>query len=115
MSATSFLRQRARAGGLALLMSSTLALLGGCATPRGPAEPVAASATDSWSGRLSLLVESVPPQQYSAGFELRGSPRSGELTLTSPFGQQLARATGVMAWRCCSAATRNGPTLTWTP
>lgn len=92
MSARMFLRLPARTSACALILAATVALLSGCATPRGPADSVAANATDSWSGRLSLLVESVPPQQYSAAFELRGTPRAGELTLTSPFGQQLARA-----------------------
>jgi outer membrane lipoprotein LolB len=43
-----------------------------------------------WSGRLALTVDSEPPQQFSAGFDLRGSAQTGELQLNSPLGNSLA-------------------------
>lgn len=61
-------------------------LLAGCAAPRSA--PVAG--TQSWNGRLALSVQSEPPQTYSAGFDLRGSPLSGELLLATPLGTTLA-------------------------
>ncbi len=45
-----------------------------------------------WTGRLSLQVQSDPPQSFSAGFELQGSPEQGQLTLRSPLGNTLAVA-----------------------
>ncbi|MBM3386797.1 MAG: outer membrane lipoprotein LolB [Betaproteobacteria bacterium] len=44
-----------------------------------------------WSGRLGLQVQSSPPQDVYAGFELQGGPEHGELTLLSPIGSVLAR------------------------
>ena len=61
--------------------------LSGCATTRTP--PVDASA--HWSGRLALQIESEPPQQWSASFELQGSADQGEMLLFSPIGTTLAR------------------------
>lgn len=64
-------------------------LLTGCAAPKAQiAEGVA-----SWNGRLALNVESDPPQAYSAGFDLHGSPRAGELLLATPMGTTLAKVT----------------------
>jgi outer membrane lipoprotein LolB len=48
-----------------------------------------------YSGRLSLSVRSEPPQNLSAGFDLRGQAREGDLLLTSPLGTTLAQA----VWR----------------
>ena len=62
--------------------------LAGCTS----VSPVAVGAL---SGRLSLNVAATPQQaarQFSAGFELRGDARQGELDLTSPLGTVLARA-----------------------
>jgi outer membrane lipoprotein LolB len=47
------------------------------------------------SGRLGLQIGaygSAPARQWSAGFELRGSPEAGELDLTSPLGTVVAQA-----------------------
>ena len=44
----------------------------------------------SWTGRISLQVQSEPPQAFFAGFELRGSAEQGELVLNSPLGNSLA-------------------------
>ena len=77
---------------MAAMCSALLVIAAGCASPSpqaaGESRPVA---SDSWSGRLSLQVDSDPPRQYSAAFELGGNARAGELRLTSPFGQVLAQ------------------------
>lgn len=61
------------------------ALLTACATPRAPVPGQA-----SWSGRLAVQVDSQPPQAFSAGFDLSGSPQAGELVLSSPLGNTVA-------------------------
>lgn len=63
------------------------ALLAACASP--PTRTVADAGT-SWSGRLGLQIESEPPQNYQAAFELHGSAAAGELTLFTPLGGVLA-------------------------
>jgi outer membrane lipoprotein LolB len=79
-------------------------LLAGCATPpRTPSAPGA----QSWSGRLALNVEGRANQSFSAGFELKGAPEAGELTLTNPLGGTAA----VLAWSPGTATLRaNGTT-----
>ena len=77
--------------------------IAGCASPprvSGPPDPAAAS----WAGRLALQVENQPSQSFSAGFELKGSAQSGELTLLSPIGGTLA----VLSWRPGSATLLSG-------
>ena len=64
-------------------------LLGGCTTPPKPTAPEDGHA---WAGRLSLQIDSTPPQHFSAGFELSGAEQQGELVLSSPLGQQVASA-----------------------
>jgi len=66
------------------------ATLAGCAAPR-PA-PTDAATADNWAGRLSLQVDSDPPQNISADFELSGTPQSGDLRLSTLLGQTLATA-----------------------
>ncbi|MEO0003367.1 MAG: hypothetical protein RLZZ22_1059, partial [Pseudomonadota bacterium] len=90
------------------LFAATLLLATGCASPPGAA-PVAASATGQistgpWSGRLSLQVDSEPPQGFHAGFELLGNARTGELRLFSPLGSALASA----QWHAGSALLLRG-------
>ena len=68
-------------------------LLAGCAQPPRTAL-VNDPANKAWAGRLSLQVDSEPPQSFSAGFELRGQPERGDLTLISPLGNVL----GVVRW-----------------
>ena len=84
-------------------------LVTGCATP--PAvEPAAAAADampDRWSGRLSLQVESDPPQGFHAGFELRGDARAGGIELYSPLGSTLASA----SWNGENALLQRGDEL----
>ena len=69
------------------LCSLGLLNLAGCATPR----PKSAGATSFWSGRLALQLDSAPPQNWSASFELQGSAEQGEMSLFSPIGTTLAR------------------------
>ncbi|MEZ5645491.1 MAG: outer membrane lipoprotein LolB [Burkholderiaceae bacterium] len=77
--------------------------LGGCAAP-GPASPPQANA---WQGRLALQVDSDPPQSYAGGFDLQGTPGSGQLALSSPLGQTLA----VVSWNPEGAQLRQGERL----
>ncbi len=79
------------------LCAATLLLAAGCASPpsAAPVMPSSASeqvSTGPWSGRLSLQVDSEPPQGFHAGFELLGNAQTGELRLYSPLGSALASA-----------------------
>jgi len=78
-------------------------LLSACATPRQSHLEEA-----SWSGRLALRVDSAPPQSFSAGFDLYGSPQAGELQLTSPLGNTLAS----VVWSPGRAELRQGAQTT---
>lgn len=51
-----------------------------------PSEPPAATGPQRWNGRMSLSVQSEPPQQWVAGFELKGRASEGELRVLSPLG-----------------------------
>ncbi|MDF2464913.1 MAG: outer rane lipoprotein LolB [Ramlibacter sp.] len=64
-------------------------LLSGCATAPKPAVTLDAQ-TGPWSGRLALQVEDNQSQSFSAGFELKGNAKAGELTLFNPLGGTLA-------------------------
>ena len=90
---------------LAFLWGCLLAtiLIAGCARP---ASAVARIDSESgfWTGRISLHVYSEPEQFFSAGFELRGKPQRGELTLISPLGNIL----GVLRWSPSGAALDSG-------
>lgn len=82
------------------LLSLGLLSLAGCATPRlPPADPAA-----FWSGRLALQLQSTPPQNWSASFELQGSAEQGQLVLLSPIGTTLAR----LSWTPQSALLEQG-------
>ena len=72
-----------------LVAGAALALLTACATPERQAT---VSGEAFWQGRLALRVDGDTPQSLSAGFELRGDARTGELALSSPLGQVLAMA-----------------------
>jgi outer membrane lipoprotein LolB len=91
------LRRRVLAAGCLL----TGFLLTACARP-----PVTLSDTknDFWTGRISLQVQSEPVQSFSAGFELKGKPERGELTLISPLGNVL----GVLRWSPSEALLDSG-------
>lgn len=88
---------RGAAGGLLLVFAL---LVAGCATPRSPAP--AAPGTAVWNGRMALQVEDQASRSFSAGFELRGSPQSGELTLFNPLGGTLA----LLSWAPGAATLR---------
>lgn len=84
---------------VAAVLVATL-LLGACAAPRPPGS----ASEDAWSGRLALRLDSTPPQSFSAGFDLRGSPQAGELQLSSPLGTTLAS----VRWSPQGAELRQG-------
>jgi outer membrane lipoprotein LolB len=57
-----------------------------------------------WAGRISVQIQSEPPQGFFAGFELKGSPEQGELKLLSPIGSVL----GFMRWTPTEALLETG-------
>jgi outer membrane lipoprotein LolB len=75
-----------------LSLGSALFLAACAQTPQRVAAP--GGVRTLWSGRLSLRVDSDPVQSMTAGFDLRGSARQGELALYTPLGSTLAR----MVW-----------------
>ncbi len=89
-----------RRGWLGLAAGSILAL-SGCTSP----SPKLAERSAFWSGRLALQIQSTPPQNWSANFELQGSADQGELSLFSPIGSTLAR----LSWTPLSALLEQGP------
>lgn len=87
------------------LLALGLGALSGCAT--APRPPAPGGTDGPWSGRLALQVEDNQSQSFSAGFELKGSARSGELTLFNPLGGTLA----ALSWGAGFATLRsNGQT-----
>ena len=68
-------------------------LIAGCAQSISGMAPNN-SKKELWTGRISLNIKSEPEQFFSAGFELKGKPDRGELTLISPLGNVL----GVLRW-----------------
>lgn len=92
-------RRAALAAGAAALL-----VLSGCASPTAAPETSSAGASGPWSGRLALRIDSEPPQSFSALFDLRGTPQTGELTLTTPIGSTLA----VLQWSPGEALLKNG-------
>ena len=91
-----------RRAALGWLVGAAL-LVAGCAQPaRAPrTDDISASV---WSGRMALQVQDQPSQSFSAGFELRGRPEAGELTLYNPLGGTLA----ALRWTPGSATLRSG-------
>lgn len=77
-----------------------LLALTGCATPR----PKPTDTESFWSGRLALQLQSAPPQNWSASFELQGSAEQGQMTLLSPIGTTLAR----LSWTPQTALLEQG-------
>ena len=76
----------------AAVATAGLLWLGGCATVPGP---VAGDGVDALSGRLALHVDAAGPdaaRSLSAAFDLRGTPASGTLGLSTPLGSMLAQA-----------------------
>ncbi len=85
---------------------AALAVLSGCASAPKPSAPLDAL-NGPWSGRLALQVEDKPGESFSAGFELKGTARAGELSLYSPLGGTVA----VLQWEPGAATLRsNGDT-----
>ncbi|RIX77761.1 lipoprotein insertase outer membrane protein LolB [Acidovorax cavernicola] len=83
-------------GGALLLWLTGCAQLSGGSTVRG--------GSASWSGRMSLRIDSEPVQTFAALFELRGSAETGDLTLTTPIGSTLAQ----LHWAPGEALLKNG-------
>ena len=78
-------------------------LIAGCAHQPGAKGQNDSPSTDR-SGRISLQVHSEPPQAFFAGFELRGNPSQGELSLSTPLGNNLA----VLRWSPGEAVLDSG-------
>ena len=87
---------------LARFVWVTIFLLAGCAQPLRQTD-ASALAGSHWNGRLALSIQSEPAQAMTAGFELSGSPRHGELQLFSPLGNTLA----VLTWTPTAASLRH--------
>ncbi|MES2249253.1 MAG: lipoprotein insertase outer membrane protein LolB [Pseudomonadota bacterium] len=86
------------AGGGALLLWLT-----GCAQLSSGSRATSERSA-SWSGRMSLRIDSDPVQTFAALFELRGSAEAGDLTLTTPIGSTLAQ----LRWAPGEALLKNG-------
>lgn len=92
-----------------LLAVGALAVLAGCATPPRSETP---PGVQVWNGRLALAVEG--SQSFSAGFELKGAPATGELTLFTPLGGTAGLLTwspGTATLRTASNEVRQFPSL----
>ena len=103
----SFSDPSVRRHGLRWLVCASLVWLSGCVQmPRAPADALSA---ERWSGRLSLQVQSEPPQSFSGGFEIKGNPLQGELMLNSPLGNTVlaARWSPQQATLYAGSETRN--------
>jgi outer membrane lipoprotein LolB len=80
---------RRRNAGLLPVLLAALILLQACVSaPR--ATNANYEAVDHWQGRLALVVQGTPPQNFSAQFELRGGSKAGELTFSTALGTTLA-------------------------
>ena len=88
-----------------MVVASLTTLVTACAT-RAPTP--SSDGSPYWNGRLSLSIASDPPQQLSAGFDLTGSPETGELRLSSPLGNILA----AVRWAPGSAEWVQGDQIT---
>lgn len=62
----------------------------GCATSERVNLAPTAPDGESWTGRLVLKADTVPPTHFSAVFELKGSAEHGRLALSTPLGTTLA-------------------------
>lgn len=68
-------------------------LLGCASRPEVAPLPAPQTPPSLWQGRLSVRVQSDPPQAWAADFELSGTAQSGRLKLSGPLGIQLADLT----------------------
>ena len=80
-----------------------LFLIAGCAHQTG-SKGITDAENRLWSGRISLQIQSEPPQAFFSAFELRGQAERGDLTLTSPIGSIL----GVLRWSPDDAVLESG-------
>lgn len=71
-----------------------------CTSPR----MVPADASAYWSGRMAIQILKEPSESLSAGFELQGSAKVGEMVLLSPIGTTLAK----LAWTPHAASLEQG-------
>ena len=81
--------------------------IAGCAYKQAPTainDPENQAKNGPWAGRISVQIQSEPPQAFFAGFELKGSAERGELTLLSPIGSVL----GLMRWSPTEALLESG-------
>lgn len=97
-----FLKARLRSAVLSGCMVTTF-LIAGCARPQR-APDLNNQNNESWTGRISLQVQSEPAQSFSAGFELKGKLEQGELRLISPLGSVLS----VLRWSPSEAVLDSG-------
>jgi outer membrane lipoprotein LolB len=81
----------------------TIFLIAACATNQRASDSKGTEKA-GFTGRISLLVESSPPQSFSGGFDLQGSTAQGELTLFTPLGSTAA----VLRWSPGRAELQNG-------
>jgi outer membrane lipoprotein LolB len=97
----------ARRVGFFWLACAGLLCLAGCV--QLPQTSIETAPADIWSGRLSLQVQSEPPQSFSGGFEIKGNPSQGELRLNSPLGNTVlaARWSAAQATLYSGSETRN--------
>ena len=65
------------------------------------------SSAGNWQGRLSLTVDSAPPERMAAGFTLEGSVQAGSFRLFSPLGSTLGEA----RWDSGGASLTQGATV----
>lgn len=70
--------------------------MAGCATQKNDLSEFQFGKT--WSGRMLLKTDSQPTNQFSALFELSGSPQSGRLSLSTPMGVTLASVRWEPGW-----------------
>ena len=78
--------------------------LSACTSLPQPSPPV--SSDGNWQGRLSLTVDSSPPERMAAGFSLTGNAQRGTLRLFSPLGSTLGEA----SWGPTGATLTQGQT-----
>lgn len=95
-----------RAALIALAIAPALFFVG-CASQPKNIPRLGSLETSSWTGRISLQIESEPPQAFFAGFSLNGQAQKGDLTLTSPIGSTL----GVMRWSPDEALLESGNSI----
>ncbi len=84
----------------------TIFLIAGCASKQRASDSKDTE-KPGFTGRISLQVESTPPQSFSGGFDLQGSTTQGELTLFTPLGSTAA----VLRWSPGRAELQNGSSI----